>query len=100
MTVPKNSKKAKTAVQNAHDITCYSESNYFNGKPLAESPVVWGGPIVNNQYRDLVPVSQSEFLARELAGRNAKLTDNGNGHFTLRVHSNLWYEFAVAKEAL
>jgi hypothetical protein len=91
MTVPKNTNKAKQAIANARNIKCYSLSNSFSGQPLADSPVVWDGPVVNCQYRNLLHVSQSEFLARELAG-HSKLTES-NGHFTLHVHDNLWYEF-------
>jgi hypothetical protein len=96
MTVPKNTRKAKQAIASARNITCYSLANCFRGEPLTDSPVVWGGPIVNNQYRELLHVSQAEFLARELSG-HGKLTES-NGHFTLHVHDNLWYEFDATIE--
>ena len=94
-TVPKNSLKAKAAIKAATNIRCYSLSNHFSGEPLAAKPVIWGGPIINNQYRDLVEVTQAEFLHRELYQFRGKLSES-NGHYTLHVHSNLWYEFELA----
>jgi len=92
MTVPKNTKRAKAAIAKAHNVRCYSLSNNFSGEPLAEKPLIWGGEIRNNCYTQLIPVSQSAFLARELNSRNVMLSET-NGHYTLHVHSNLWYEF-------
>jgi hypothetical protein len=56
--------------------------------------VVWGGPVIDGRYRDLVEVSQSAFLAKELSGLHAKLYEE-NGKYTLHVHDNLWYKFAA-----
>lgn len=86
MTVARNTKKAKQAIENAKNIRVFSLSNDFNGKPLSEKPVVPGGEVV----------SQSEFLSRELNSLHAKLTSNEIGKYTIHVHSNLWYEFEAA----
>ena len=93
MTITKTTKAAKQAIANAKNIRCYSLSNNFSGEPIQDKPVIWGGEIVNNQYRSLIEVTQSEFLERELNGRNAKLTKGESGKYNLRVHSNLWYSF-------
>jgi hypothetical protein len=61
-------------------------SNNFSGKPLGGKPLATSGEAV----------SQSEFMARELAGFHAKLTTGENGRYCIHVHSNLWYEFEAA----
>jgi hypothetical protein len=95
MTITKTSNRAKQAIANAKDIRCFSLSNNFSGQSLAADPVVWGGPVVENRFTELVHVTPSEFLAKELIeGRHAKLTVSESGRYTLHVHSNLWYEFA------
>ena len=92
MTIPKNTNRAKQAITNARDIRCYSLSNNFSGQPLTEKPTVWGGAIVDgHRYRDLLTVTQSEFLAHEL--EHGKLSVSTEGRYTLQIHSNLWYEF-------
>ena len=96
MTVPKNTKRAKHVIENARNIKCFSLSNDFRGEPLADAPMVWGGEVVNNQYTKLIPVTQAEFLARELNGHNVKLIAGENGRYCIHVHSNLWYDFEVA----
>jgi hypothetical protein len=96
MTIPKNTKKAKQAIANAHDIRCYSLSNNFSGEPLAENPGFYGGPVVDGRFTQWLRVSQSEFLAHELNEfRSAKLSENSNGSYSLHIHSNLWYEFST-----
>ena len=95
MTVAKNTNHAKQAIAKAYDIRCFSLSNNFSGAPLAEKPVIWGGPVLQGRFTKLVEVTQSEFLARELEVElHAKLTTRG-GKYTLHIHSNLWYEFAA-----
>lgn len=95
MTVPKNTNLAKYAIANAHDVKVYSLSNNFSGEPLSDKPVVWGGPIIDGRYRDLIEVSVPEFMARELKSRHAKLTLACYGRYHLHIHSNLWYNFAA-----
>jgi hypothetical protein len=92
VTIPKHTHQAKAAIASAKDVRCYSLSNNFSGEPLTEQPVVWGGEVVNNCYTKLIPVTRAEFLSRELRGRNVTLSEHG-GRYTLRVHSNLWYEW-------
>jgi len=94
MTIAKNTNRAKQAITAAHDIRCYSLSNNFSGEPLTDKPVIWGGPIVDgHRYRDLLTVTQSEFLAHEL--QHGKLSISNDGRYTLHIHSNLWYDFAA-----
>jgi hypothetical protein len=96
MTIAKNSKRAKVAIANAHDIRRYSLSNHFSGQPLSLAPTIWGGRIENNQYSDLIHVTQPEFLAHELhETSSAKLSLNTDGRYCLHIHSNLWYEFST-----
>lgn len=97
MTIAKNTNKAKQAIANAKEIRCYSLENNFSGDLIADKPVIWGGEPINNQYRQLIEVSQSEFLTRELNSRHSKLTVGENGSYTLHVHSNLWYRFTATE---
>lgn len=87
MTVNRSSKIAKRIVANAHNVMVYSLSNCFEAKPMVETPVYMG------QDGQIEHLTQSEALSRHLAGHGSKLLDNGNGTFTVHVHSNLWYEF-------
>jgi hypothetical protein len=97
MTIPKNTRKAKEAIAHAHNIRCFSLSDNFQGQSLTEHPVIWGGPVVQGRFTQLIPVTQSEFLKRELGIRHAKLTGplvhGTTGTYFIHVHSNLWYEF-------
>ena len=90
-TIAKTSKKAAQLISNARAIKVYSLSNCFTGQPLTEKPVVWADTA--DGKRDLVEVSPSDFLRHELNSRSTKLHDNGNGTFSIDVHSNLWFEF-------
>jgi hypothetical protein len=95
MTVSKNTNRAKKAIANAHDIRVYSLSNNFSGQPLSDDPVVWGGPVVDNCFTELIHVKPAEFLKKELETYHAKLSVSECGRYTLQIHSNLWYEFAA-----
>lgn len=95
MTIPKNTKRAKQVLASARNIRSYSLSDNFSGRPLSEDPVIWGGPVVNNQYTKLVHIGQSDFLAYELRGLHTKLTGE-SGRYCIHVHDNLWYEFEAA----
>ncbi len=89
MTITKNTKKAKQLIENAHDVRCFSLSNNFSGTPLPKECHVWGGP-----HRDLLTVSQQDFLAHELyISHSTKLRQMSDGRYIIYVHSNLWYEF-------
>lgn len=93
MTIAKNTKRAKEILHNAHDIKCFSLANNFSGQPLPKECNVWGGPIVNGRYRDLLAVSPQEYLTHELNAYHCKLTQDSEGRYSIYVHSNLWYEF-------
>ena len=93
MTITKTSHRASQVLQGARNIRCYSLSNNFSGEALAEKPVIWGEPKPGEHYRPLVEVSQVGFLRHELQSRSTKLSDSGNGHYTIHVHSNLWFSF-------
>lgn len=103
-TVPKNTKRAKWAIEHATEIKCYSLSNHFAGDPLHERPMIWAdnpktwNGETYNSYRKLVEVSQAAFLANELAIRNTKLVAGENGYYTIHCHSNLWFTFKVKEE--
>lgn len=86
MTVPKNTNRAKQAIATATDVRCYSLSNGFSGEPMIEKPVIW-------KEGKLVEVSQPERLTWELNQLRSKLIAGENGNYTIRVHSNLWYDF-------
>ncbi len=86
MTIKKNSNRAKQAIANAQDIVCYSVSNNFFAKPLADKPYV----LLRG------PVSQAEFLASELAMPQSRISLLG-GRYTIHVHANLWYEFIASE---
>ena len=74
-TIPRNH-KAKIAQLKATLTNCkvYTLENYFHGK-------------------DVDPKYAWEQLDKFYA---AKLTDNGNGKYTVHLHSNCWYELTAA----
>jgi hypothetical protein len=90
MTIPKNTNRAKKAIANATNIRCFSLSNNFTGKPLAERPLVMGTD------GESAEVTRAELLSRELSDFRAKLTASESGTYRIHVHSNLWYEFEAA----
>lgn len=73
--IAKNTNRAKEAISQAQNqnVLCYSLSNSFEAKVISNDEI-------------------TAFLAKELGSRSAKLTQD-SGKFTLRVHSNLWYEW-------
>lgn len=77
----------------ARNIRCYSLDNNFAGKPLPELPQILGEMNPGDTRRPLVQVSQIGYLRHELRTKTTKLIDSGNNHFTIRVHSNLWFSF-------
>lgn len=95
MTIRRGTKKAKEVISNAHNIMGYSLANNFAGNPLTDKPVVWGGPVLNGRFTELVPVTQQQWLQHELDTLPfARLTWDGDiKRYRLEVHSNLWYEF-------
>lgn len=89
-TVKRNSRRAAQILDAATNVRAYTLNNYFTGKSLTETPmdpVAWK----SGTYRETTP---PRFLAGLLqVFKFAKLRDNGNGEFSLHVHSNEWYEF-------
>lgn len=70
-TISRNSNAFKTAVATAQEITCYELSSCFEGfKTTAER--------------------------LQAAAANGKMTKKADGSYSLRVHSNLWFEFKAA----
>lgn len=100
MTIPKNSHRAQQVLDQARAIKCYSLSNNFIGQPLSDRPVIWGEPLPGESRRPLVEVSPIGFLRHELTGHGPKLKDEGAGHFSIYIHSNLWYEFESGTPAV
>lgn len=94
-TIAKNTNKAKQAIQNATQVLCFSLSNNFSGQPLAIKPVAWRELGTDGRFHKMVEVTLPEFLTDELNLRHSKLTIGENGHYTLHIHSNLWYDFTV-----
>lgn len=93
MKIAKNTKKAKAALTSAKNVRCYSKGNDFSGAPMAEHPLVYVG---ESYPRQLVKVSQAEFMAEELSDRNAFLYQAIDGNYKIRIHTNLWYEFEAS----
>lgn len=89
MTIKKNSNRAKQAIASAQNVVCFSLTNNFFAKPLADKPYV----LLRGS------VSQAEFLASELAMPQSRISLLGD-RYTIHVHSNLWYEFVTASETL
>jgi len=107
MTIPKTSNRAKSIIAAAEHIRVYSLSNCFKAEPLSENPVIWDDTSRDEQGRATrtKQVTQSEFLMHELfAMRSTKLCADSaayagqGGHFSIQVHSNLWYEFEIQWE--
>lgn len=73
MTIQKTSKAAKIAIANAKDVVRFSLENGFSGEPISK-----------------------DHLAVHLHSEGSKLFKGTSGVYTVRVHSNLWYEFEVA----
>lgn len=93
-TIRKTSDRASKLLDQARDIRCFSLSNSFNGTPLPEKPLIVGEPRPGEHHRPLVNVSPTGFLRHELnKEKSTKLVDSGNGHYTIHVHSNLWFTF-------
>jgi hypothetical protein len=38
-------------------------------------------------------MAPADWMRKELRGRSAKLINTRDNHYTIRVHSNLWFEF-------
>jgi len=96
MTIKKTSDRASKVLDHARNVRCYAPSNNFRGEPLADRPVILGVPSPGEIHQPLVEVSPIGFLRHELTNKATKLIDSGSGHFTIRVHSNLWYIFQSA----
>lgn len=89
-TIPRNSKRAREVLEKAQGVKVYSLANYFNGEPLVADPI---DPVAWSKG-ELVPTTPSAYLRGLLSVYGfAKLQDGGDGTFTLRVHSNMWYTF-------
>jgi len=88
MKIRRNSKELPEIFAKAKNIKVYSLDSCFVGKPLAEDPIdpeAWP--------RGVEHTTQQDYLAKTFRGTSfAELTRN-TGTFTLRIHSNLWYEF-------
>jgi hypothetical protein len=69
-TISRNTKAFKAAIANAQAVTCYDLASYFNGY-----------------------ATTAERL--QAAAENGKMVKADNGTHSLRVHSNLWFEFKV-----
>ena len=95
MIIAKNTNRASQILQSARNIKCFSLRNGFCGEPLTDRPMIYGEPREGETHRPLVEVSQVGFLRHELRNSTTKLHENGSGVYTIRVHSNLWYEFTA-----
>jgi hypothetical protein len=73
MTIKKTSKAAKQALSTAKHIVRFSLENGFSGEVVTKPAI----------------------LTDRLNSEGSKLFRGSNGVYTLRVHSNLWYEFEV-----
>jgi len=93
VTIRKTTDRASKVLDGARNIRCYSLDNGFTGKPLVERPIIWAEPRPDENFRQLVEVSQIGFLRHQLETSSTKLIDNGNGFYSIRVHSNLWFDF-------
>lgn len=71
--IAKTSRRAREVLSRAQEVRVYSLGNYFCGEPSS----------VVAARRDLETFPF------------AKLLDNGDGSFTVHVHSNLWYELKL-----
>jgi hypothetical protein len=74
-TIPKRSIRAGQLEVELTRCTVYSETNDFTGRPC-NPDYAWD--MLRTRTR-------------------AKLTDNGNGTYTIRVHDNLWYELQAGE---
>lgn len=87
-TIPRNSKRAAEVLEKAQGVKVYSLANHFRGELLPEhclSPLAWKAGKT---------CSPQEYLSELLQLFSfAKLRDNGDGTYTLSVHSNEWYTF-------
>ena len=77
----RRSGKVEKMLLNARGIECFNLDNGFIPDIIA--------PEQNN-----ICIQVMRDIFRCL--KSAYVRDNGNGRFTLKVHSNLWYEFSVA----
>ncbi len=71
-------RKAERIFQNATEIMSYNLGNGFRGVPLGENGREW--------------------LAKEWRFSFARLTEDVPCHYTLHMHSNLWYVFTSISE--
>ena len=89
MKIAKNTKRARSIVQGAHDVRCYSLNNNFTGTPMSADPVR------RDERGEIIACTQAEALTAHLAGRHSYLHAKENGRYVIHVHGNLWYEFAA-----
>lgn len=81
-TIRRNTKAHRAIIENARNIQAYSLSENF-------VPFDVEGPCFFRSQSGLTPV---ELLKAEAAD-GAQLRNNGDGTYTLKVHSNSWYKF-------
>ena len=74
-TVRRNGKQYRQALETAHDCKVYTLGNYFIGE-------------------DCNPLALVRYM-RPDALVQGKLTTDGDGRYTLHVHSNCWFEFGA-----
>lgn len=74
--VRRNSKRYKLALETAHDCKVYSLQNYF----IAD---------------DCNALALVRYMDKEALFGACRLSTDGAGHYSLHVHSNLWFEFVA-----
>ena len=88
MKIRRNSKELPEIFARAKNVRVYSLDNCFVGNPMVDEPIdpeAWPKEVKHTTTQD--------YLAKTFrVTRFAELTHN-NGSYTLRIHSNLWYEF-------
>ena len=82
-TIRKNAtRKIKAIAEGIKTITVFSLDNYFRGESYTPE-TMYGIQKYGSTYN---------WIMHELNSFHAKLTDGGNGHYALHIHSNLWFE--------
>ena len=88
--IRRNSKEIPEIFARAKNVRVYSQTNHFSGRPLADDPIdpeAWPKEVKHTTPQD--------FLAKEfMMFKFSRLVKN-DVTYTLRIHSNLWYEFEI-----
>lgn len=84
----RNSKELPGIFKKAKNIKVFSLENYFIGKPLADDPIdpeAWP--------QETKHTTPQDYLAKTFRKYDFASVRRNDGHFTLHIHQNLWYEF-------